>query len=110
MNEKLVALVVADDRLFTAPDDLDRPAEAALGQAHGRQGQHNLHRHILTAAKRAANRGVDDANLIWRQLERMGNLELVFMRPLPGHLDGDAAGLVYGAEAGLGLEEGMLLH
>ena len=75
----------------------------------GCQGQHDLNRHVLTPAKGAANRRVDDPHLVFWQAQGMGDLLLVFMRPLPGDLDGDPALLVHVAHPRFGLEVGMLL-
>jgi hypothetical protein len=60
-------------------------------QPPGRQGQHDLHRHILAPAKGPADGRIDDPHLLERQPQRVGDLLLVFVRPLPGHLHGHPA-------------------
>ena len=107
-----VALAVADHRLFAAPDGFDStPAQyAALGQPPDGQRQRDLHRHVLAAAERAADGRVDHAHLFLRDAQRVCDLALVLMRPLPGHLHRDAAFLVQIGHTGLGLEIGVLLH
>ncbi len=104
-----MALVMPDDRFFPAPDDLHRAVDAALVQAPGCQRQHDLHRHILPPAEGPADGGIDHPHLLERQVQRMGNLLLIFVRPLPGDLHRHAPLLIDIGNACLGLEVSMLL-
>jgi len=104
-DHRRMALVMAQDRFLAAPDDLHRAP-----QFHRRQPQHNLDRHILTPAERAANGRIDDPHLLLGQTQRVRDLLAVFVHPLPGHQDGHPAAVVDIAQAGLRLEIGVLLE
>ncbi len=69
-----------------------------------------MHRHILASAERAADGGIDDTHLIVRQIQRVRDLLLVFVRPLTGHLHRHAAFFVHVRQARLGLQESVLLE
>ncbi len=109
-DHERVPLVVAENRLLARPDDLDRASDPALLQAPGGQRQDDLDRHVLAAAEGAADGRVDDPNLIQWHAQRMRDLLLVLVRPLPRHLDQDPSGLIKRSDAGLGLQVGMLLR
>jgi len=109
LHPPFVALVVADDALRARPDDAHRSFDAALVQAHGGQAKDDLQRHVLAAAERPADGRVDDAHPVDGQPQRVGDLLLVFVRPLAADLHRDAAFLVDVADAGFGLEVGVLL-
>ena len=110
LDDHGVALVMPDERFFPAPNDLNWPPNAALVQAPGCQGQDNLHRHIFTPTKRAADGWINDPNLVERQAQRVGNLFAIFMHPLAGHVHGDHARFIYQRNAGFWLQIGVLLR
>jgi hypothetical protein len=74
-----------------------------------RSFQENLDADILASAERTADRRVDDPHLLLVQLQRVGDLPPILMRPLPGRLDYQLTRLVHIRQAGLGLEEGVFL-
>ena len=104
VDEGAVPLVMAEDGLLAAPDDLHR----AL-QLPGGQRQDDLHRDILTPAESAADGRVEDAHLLLRQAERVRHLMALLVRPLPAREHGDAPLLVEEGQPRLRLEVGMLL-
>ena len=73
------------------------------------RAEHDLNRHVLTAAKSAAHRLVNHPHLIQRQVQRMRDLLLVLVRPLAGDVYRHPAGLVDVSQPGLGLQIGVLL-
>ena len=99
-----VALVVADDRLLAAPDQRDRAA-----QLPGGEREQVLDREVLAPAEGAADGGVAHDHLLFGQLQHRGDLAAVLVQPLPGRLDHHAPVVVDVGDAGLGLEEGVLL-
>ena len=101
--------MVTDNRFLPAPDDLHRSLKPTLLQPPGRQRQHDLHRHILPAAKSPANGRVNDPHLFHRQPQSMRNLFLVFMRPLTSHLNRNAPFDVNIPQACLWLKISMFL-
>ena len=68
-----------------------------------------LDREILAPAKRPADCGVADDYLLERQLKDLRDLAAIFVQPLAGGLDHQAILLIDKSDAGLGLEEGMIL-
>ena len=104
-----MALVVAENALFARPDDAHRPFDALLLQLLHGQRQHDLDRHVLPAAKRTADGHVLHAHAVRRQVERVGDLLLLLVRPLPADVDGDPAVRVNPAHARLRLQVGMFL-
>ena len=99
-----MALVVTDDRFLAAPDDADPAFELP-----GRQGQQVLDRKIFAPAERAADRGVADDDLVVVQPQHLGDLLPILVQPLTRRLDHDPTGIVDVGDAGLRLEEGVLL-
>ena len=93
-----------DDRFFTAPDNLDRALEF-----HYRQRQHDLHGYIFAPAESTADGRIDNADLFVGQAQRMGDLFLVGIGPLPGAFDGDTSGFIKIGQPGFRLEVGMFL-
>ena len=74
------------------------------------QGQHNLNRNILPAAKCPADGIMDHAHLLHRQIHGMGDLLPLFVGPLPSHMHGDAALSVNVRQTGFGLKIRMFLQ
>ena len=70
----------------------------------------DLHRQVLAAAERAAHAAERDAHLLRRQVEAGRGLVAVDVQPLRGDEEVDAAVLGRHREAGLGAEEGLVLH
>ncbi len=97
-------LVVAEDRLFAAPGEGNRPS-----QLPGGQREKVLDREVLAAAERAADRRVADDDLLLQQAEDLGDLAAILVQPLAGGLDHHAAGIVYVGDARLRLQERVLL-
>ena len=79
-------------------------------QPPSRQRQDNLHRHVLAAAEGPTDGGIPYHDLLLRQAQRGRNLLAVLVRPLPGHVDYDAAQLVHRGDAGFWLQVGVLLR
>jgi len=96
--------VMSQNRLLTTPHDLHR-----FPQPLRRQRQHNLDGHILATAEGAADRRVDHPNSVLWHTKGVGNLSLIFVRPLPGDNNRDPALFVKIGEPGLRLQVGMLL-
>jgi hypothetical protein len=104
-----VALVVADDAFLARPDDAHWAIDALLVQPQRRQAEDDLQRHVLASAERAADGRVLDAHTVGRQAQGVGDLPAVFVRPLAGDLDRHAPLVVNVADAGFGLQVGVLL-
>ena len=99
-----MALVVADDRLLAAPDQRDGAA-----QLPGGEREQMLDREVFAPTEGPADGGVAHDHLLFGQLEHRGDLAAVLVQPLPRRLDDHAALLVDIGDAGLGLQEGVLL-
>ena len=100
-----MAVDVAEERLLARVEDLDRTA--------GAQGQHagvDLHGQVLAGAEGAADAGQGDPDLLRRQVEAGGELVAVDVQPLGGDVQVDPALAVGHGQAGLGAEEGLVLH
>ena len=70
----------------------------------------DLHREVLAAAERAADAAHAQPHLVVREAEALGDLVAVDVQPLRGDVQVDAALVVRDREAGLGAEEGLVLH
>ena len=70
----------------------------------------HLHRDVLAPAERAANAAQVQAHALRRQVEAGAELLLVDVQPLRRDVEVDAALAVGHREAGLGAEEGLVLH
>ena len=75
--------MMADDRFFPAPNDLNWSLNAALFQSPASQCQDDLDGHILTSAKCTAYCRVNDSDLFKGKIQRMSDLLLILMGPLP---------------------------
>ncbi len=100
-----VAVHVAVEGLVPGVDDLDRLA-GVLGQQAGV----DLHRDVLAAAEGPADAGQGQPDLLLGQVEHRSHLLAVHVQPLGGDVEVDAAVLGGHGEAGLGAEEGLVLH
>jgi hypothetical protein len=100
-----MSMHVADERLLTSVHELDRPIRP--------QREHrpvDLHREILAAAEGAADAREVQPHLVGREIEAGRHLVAVYVEPLCGHVDVDAALAVRDAEARFGTEERLVLH
>lgn len=70
----------------------------------------DLHRQVLAAAEGAADAGERHADLVLGQAEDGGDLAEVGVQPLRGDVQIDTAVLGGDRQAGLGAEEGLVLH
>ena len=84
-------------------------ADATLIEAPDSQGKYDLHGHVFAPAKGTADGGIDHTHLLGIEVQGMGDLVLVLVRPLPRDDHGDAVLLVNVGEAGLWLQVGVLL-
>ncbi len=100
-----MTLVVAERRLFTAPDDLDRSPDVI-----GRQRKNDLYRHILAPTECPARVGVNDAHLVFRQVEAVRDLAPIVVRPLPRSLHDDIPIVVNPCEASVRLKVHVFLR
>jgi hypothetical protein len=69
----------------------------------GCQGQYDLHGHIFTPAKSTADGRIDHPHLVQGKVHSVGNLLLVFMRPLAANNHGHPAVFINVTEAGFRL-------
>ena len=99
-----MALVMADHRLFAAPDQRD-----GVAQLPGRQGQQMLDREVFASAKGSADGGIAHDHLIFWQFEHGGDLAAILVQPLPAVSITTRPRVVEIGNAGLWLQEGMLL-
>ncbi len=100
-----VAVHVAEEGLEPVVDHLDR-----LVRAQREQAGVDLHRDVLAAAEGTADAGERHAHLLLGQAEDGGDLPEVRVQPLGGDVEVDTAVLAGYREAGLGAEEGLVLH
>ena len=103
-----VTLVVTDDRFLTRPGAMHRPIDTERGELAGCEGEHDLEAHVLLTAEGPTDRRVDDANLGRVNVECVGDLLLVFPRPLAAGFDGDDS-VVDPCGCRFGLEKCVLL-
>ena len=103
-----VTFVVTDDRFLTRPGAMHRPVDAERMHLAGGEREHDLEAHVLFAAERSTDGRVDDANLSWVNVERVGDLLLVFPRPLAAGFDSDDS-VLDPCGCRFGLEECVLL-
>ena len=68
-----------------------------------------LDREVFAPAERAADRGVADDDLLFGQLQHLRRSAAILVQPLPGGLDHHPPVVVDIGDAGLGLQEGVLL-
>lgn len=100
-----VAVDVPEEGLEAVVDDLD-----GFAGAQRQQTGVDLHRQVLAATERAADAGQRHPHLALGQAEHGRDLAQVGVQPLGGDVEVDAAVLVRHREAGLGAEEGLVLH
>ena len=100
-----VPVHVAEERLLAVVDHLHR-----LAGVQREQAAVHVHRQVLAAAERAADAGEVQPDPVGGQAEGRADLALVDVQPLRGDVEVDAAGAVRDREAGLGPEEGLVLH
>lgn len=96
---------VSEEGLEPVVDDLD-----GLAGAERQQAGVDLHRDVLAAAEGPADAGERHTDLVLGQAEDGGDLAEVRVQPLGGDVQLDAAVLGGHREAGLGAEEGLVLH
>ena len=82
---------------------------ALLRESPGGQRHHDLERHVLPAAERSADGGVDDPDPVEVHIQCVGDLLPILMGPLTGHLDGDPVLVVEVGDGGLRLEVRVFL-
>jgi hypothetical protein len=105
VQARRVAVDVAEEGLLAR---VDHPHRAA-----GVEREHagvDLHREVLAAAEGAAHARERQPHLLGGQVEAGGDLALIRVQPLRRDEQVDAAVLAGDREAGLGAEEGLVLH
>ena len=89
--------------LFARVDQLDRAPQLQRGRA-----QHSLHRDVELAPEGAPGGRLDDAQLVGRHAERLGQRLVVLVDVLAARRDDQHAVVVDEGRAGIGLQVGVL--